>query len=110
MNAAVKMYMCVVNREGESEVFTDVSYFDLIGKVMECIFDNYLDDYPSLSKFKKMNSVDFIEDYDAEEYRDILNKMVFVIEKDHVDISVKFIGVDQEIINGKLISVSQDTM
>lgn len=107
----IKMYMCVItNEEGEAEVLTSNCYMELMSKVVENIMDTFLDDYPALSKYKIANSIDFISEYDEEEYRDILNKILYFLEKNRIEYKAKFIGIDQEINNGNLINVLQDTM
>lgn len=105
----IKMYMCVVNNEdNDAEIFTSNNFMELMHKVIENILENYLDDFPALNKFKVDNSVDFISDYDEEDYRDILNKMLFLLQKNRVEYKAKFLELDQEINNGNLMSISHD--
>ncbi len=105
----IKMYMCIVNNEdNDAEIFTSNNFMELMHKVIENILENYLDDFPALNSFKVDNSVDFISDYDEEDYRDILNKMLFLLQKNRVEYKAKFLELDQEINNGNLMSISHD--
>jgi len=70
MNLQVKAYMCVTST-GEVdnlEIFTSSNYRDLVLKVIDNVMDTLGDEYPDLEQFQIPSSIDFISDYDEDDY------------------------------------------
>ena len=110
MNLQVKAYMCVVTGEDlhGATVLTGSSYLELITKVIDNIMETLGDTYPRLSQFQVPSSVDFIAEYDEDDYRSILNEMVCVLSSEGSDYKAKIFELEQEINNEQLVNISHD--
>ena len=108
----VKAYMCVVNSDSYSdvEVITSNNYLELIYKVIDNIMDTLGDDYPALAKFQVPNSIDFISDYDEEDYRHLLNEILYFLSKNGSSYKAKILELDQEIDQEHLVSILTDAI
>jgi len=111
MNLQVKAYVCVIS-EGTEEIcfITASNYLELIQKTIDNILESKYESCPDISKFKVQNSIDFISEYGEEEYRDILNEMVFHLARKGQELTTKIFEVDQEIDEEHLVSISHDVL
>lgn len=105
----LKSYMCVVTtgEYRDLEIITATNYVDLIHKVIDNIMDTQSDDYPDLMQFTVPNSVDFIVDKDEEDYRYLLNEILYFLDKSGSDYSAKIYELGHEIEND-LVNLSHD--
>jgi len=111
MSLQVKAYVCVIT-EGTEEIdfITSNSYLELIQKTIGNILENKSDSCPELVKFQVNNSIDFISEYGEEEYRDILNEMIFFLARKGQELTTKIFEVEQEIEEDHLVSISHDVL
>lgn len=102
--------MCVVTGEDnrDADILTGSNYLELITKVIDNIMETLGDSYPSLSEFQVPNSVDFITEYDEDDYRSILNEMVCFLASEGSDYKAKIFELEQEINNEQLVNISHD--
>jgi len=112
MNVQTNLFLCVVSGDNsrDTEVYTDCDYYELLKKVVCSILDTHSIYYPDLSQFEVNNSVDFISDYDAEDYLNILNQIVCFFASQDYPLRTKLIKLDQELSEDGILSVSQDVL
>jgi len=106
----LKAYMCVVTTgvNKDINILTSGNYLELIYKVIDNIMETQGDDYPNLSKFQVPNSIDFIGEYDEEDYRSVLNEIFCFLATEGSDYQAKIFELDQEIDDEQLVNISHD--
>jgi len=110
MSIQLKVYLCVVTEDNRSDIITSNNYCDLIQKVINSILDTKLEDYPNINSFDIPNSIDFIGDYDEDEYRDILNEMLCSLAANGCSYNTQLMTIDQEIEEENLVNISHDLL
>jgi len=111
MNLQVKAYVCVITEDTNNiDFITANNYLDLILKTIESILESKCETCPEIIKFKVNNSIDFISEYGEEEYRDILNEMVFFLARKGQELTTKIFEVEQTIDEEHLVSISHDVL
>jgi hypothetical protein len=110
MNLQIKAYMCVITQGDlrDLNILTASNYLELITKVIDNIMETQSDDYPELSKFQVPNSVEFIAEYDEDDYREIFNEMICYLASEGSEYQVKIFEIDQEIRDKQLVNISHD--
>jgi len=110
MSVQIKSYICVVN-EGcskELKILTSNQYQNLVTQVIENILENNEEEYPELRDYIVPNSIDFICDFEEEDYELLMEKMLnFLLGKESKYVT-NFFQIDQVIENDNLLNVSYD--
>jgi len=104
--------MCVISTDSPSDmsILTSNNYLELIYQAVTNILDTFGDDYPDLDQFQVSQSIDFIAEYDEDDYQNILNEMLCYLASQGIHCSAKMIAFDYEIEENNLISITQDML
>jgi len=103
MSSQFKSYMCVVtNGCGELDIIMDDSYVNLIRKLISNIIETHGDDYPDIAKYTVPNSIDFIVDRNEDDFKYLLDEILYFLNQKGSDYSAKLFELDHVIDNDKI--------
>ena len=106
MSVQITVYVCVIthNENMNINILTAVSYQELLQKVIENILDCG-EDYPNLSQFNVLNSMEFINEYDEEDYQELLQKIICYLSSEGFPYQIRNFELEQVIDKEKVISI-----